>query len=328
MNTTLSTSKFLRSPYTVIGAGRTLSKKAHYPISVVILNHGQRVDKESQYLELEQSGFQEVISVEPPESFYEVEAFARRFSHMKFIVPTTKLTTGECINLAVEEAISPLVLVLWNQIHIPPISFSSKMIKRALESGLCCTIPSLYNRRSEGIMMIHQPIFYKKRRLKVIPSLPNQQTLYSLFPHDYCGLYNKKVFQYMGGFDHHFKSDYWQLLDFGLRTYMWGSKIKCDLTFRLNYLQEAEPIDQSLNSDYALFYLKNLAVRIKNKNAYLPIVRYFSFRRHLDSKEGNSWTRYKEIRNWVYQNRLRYTQNAMSVVHHWEDLELCERKEP
>ena len=62
--------------YTVIGDRIPPETEKGIPVSVVILNRGERVYKENQYAELEHSDFSEIISIEPLESIYDVVAHA------------------------------------------------------------------------------------------------------------------------------------------------------------------------------------------------------------------------------------------------------------
>lgn len=321
MSTTPVTSSKADSSYTVIGETRRVIDQNSLPVSVVILNRGERIYKENQFLELENAGFAEVISVEPPNSFYDVETYARRFKKMKFVVPKKNLSPGEYINIAASEASAPLLLVIWNNMHLPLASYSKKIIIRAIEEGNICTVPFLYSRRNDPLPTIHQPALYKRKRLKMVSCQPSQSHLYTLAAHDYCGFYNRKILIESGGFDSNFTEPWWQLMDFGLRSYMWGNRIHCDLTFRMNYQQEVKPLDQSVTVDYAFFYLKNLAIRFKKDKAYLPGRRYFTFRRQIGGSSTGSWKKFMAIKHWISSNRFRYIQDATKVAHLWEKMQ-------
>ena len=320
MSTIPSTSNSLRVPYTVIGENKISPDRKIHNVTAVVLNRGERVYKENQFEELEALGFSEVISIEPPNSFYNVEAYARRFKHMRFIVPEKETTAGESINLAIRESNCPLVLVLWNNMHIANASLSKKVLERALASGNVCTVPTFYSKKNDPLPVIHQPAFYKRKRLKIINSQPAQSNLYTIFPHDYCGFYNRQLFEKMGGYDHSFNSPYWQLMDFGLRVYMWGGKISADLTSRLSYLQDVSPINQSINKDYSLFYLKTIALRFKKDFAYLPGVRFFTFLKLQKVGFFDSLKVFRSVRKWTKLNKFRFIQSAISVVKLWESL--------
>jgi len=320
MSTIPTTSKGLRVPYTVIGENRKVLDRELHNVTAVVLNRGERIYKDNQFQELESLGFSEIISIEPPTSFYNIESYARRFKHIRFIVPEQETSPGEAINLAIGEANCPLVLVIWNNMHLTKASLSKKILERALSGGNICTVSSFLNRRNDSIPVIYQPALYKRKRLNVINSQPAQGNLFTLFPHDYCGFYNKRLFEEMGGYDHSFSDEYWQLMDFGFRSYMCGGRFFSDLTFRISYQHDISPLNQSITDDYALFYLKNMAIRFKKDRAYLPISRFFSFNRVYKGSFFESRRVFRSVRKWVRLNGYRYIQSATSVVNLWENM--------
>lgn len=318
MSFTPITSNFSSKTYTVIGDKFFSINSDSIPISIVILNRGPRIYRESQFLELQNTKFSEILSVEPPDSFYEIESFTKRFEKVRFIVPNKELSIGESINLAIDEAHNPWVLVLWNNMSIPHASLAKNLFQRVLASDSCFISPFLCNHRNEVIPSICQPALYKKNRLKTIYQNPGIQNNKSIFPFDFCGFYNKSVFKEIGGFDITYKSSYWQLLDFGFRAYMWGRESSCELSFRLLYIEDIEPLNTSINREYAIFFNKNLAIRIKKGRAYLPVIRFLGFNRKVKYSTKKSWVQFCQLRKFVHDNRLRYKKTAYKVVDDWQ----------
>ena len=118
-----------------------------------------------------------------------------------------------------------------------------------------------------AIRSYYAPLFHKEL-LKVVPLGENNQ-LKTLYPFMYVGLYNKDKFIQIGGYDIGILNTYWQKLDFGLRTYMWGEKISAHKSFIINLGQNDKIIeDITPDKDYRLYCLKNLSVVIKKDSGY------------------------------------------------------------
>jgi hypothetical protein len=151
--------------------------------------------------------------------------------------------------------------------------------------------------------------------------VPQQPDVKSLFPFDYCGVYNRTRFLNSGGFDHQLTNPYWQKVDFGFRSHMWDESIRCDTSFRVRYLTEQSPEDTTPDESYKLFFLKNLSVRFGGDAGSLPKGRFFSY--YLRSGSGliSAVREFKEVRRWVHENRYRFVRDARSVTELWEDNE-------
>ena len=268
MNTIPTTSKRMRIPYTVVGAKPSGdAPKIPASLSLIILNRGGRPYKSSTFAEIESLGFREVLSIEGPSAAYDIENLSGRFPFVKFLILSEDVTIGERINMAIAESNGRYNLVIWNDQKCPTIS--TKLIRRIDERDALCTVPVLQNTRGEVLPTIQAPAFYNKQ-LRVVPLPPLKDKTPSVYPFDYCGIYNKERFTLTGGYDFLLSTSYWQKLDFGFRAFMWGEQIICDTAFRINYYGDVPSDDTTREQSYKLFYLKNLAVRFSRDSGVLP----------------------------------------------------------
>lgn len=318
MNTIPSTFNSSHISYTVIGENNKIDKNAKLKVTVVILNRGQRLLKERQFEAICNLDVAKIISIEPPESFLGAAKLAKKFKKLSFIVPSAPITTGDGINIAIEEAKTPYVLVVWNNIDIYPTALTKALLERFEQSQNVISAAVLYNRYADILPTVFRPTIYQKKRLNVVKLMPSAKGLFTLLPYDYCGLYNRRVFKQLGGFDSNFKSPYWQLLDFGLRTYMWGHHISLDNQLRFDFQGEVEPLDETVNQDYPLFYLKNLALRIKKGEAILPKWAYISYKKMVHASRLNNSVKYGLVKEWVKYYKRVFIREATDVVYSWE----------
>ncbi len=318
MNTIPTTSRKMRIPYTVIGGKPTgNAPKLPASLSLIMLNRGGRPYKASTLTEIESMGFREVLSVEGPGGAYELETLARRFPFVRFLVLHEEVSIGEKINMAIGESNGRYNLVMWNDIKCPPATVSDRLIQRITEKDALCVVPVLRNLKGETLPSMQAPAFYNKQ-LRVLPLQQTTDGAPSIYPFDYCGIYNKEKFTRSGGFDYLLSNSYWQKLDFGFRGFMWGEKILCDTTFRMSYLADVPADDSTRDQSYKLFYLKNLAIRFSRDFGALPRGRLIPYLLKSSGDVLSSAREYREVKKWVDINRYRYTQDARSVTELWE----------
>ena len=317
MNTIPTTTKRLRVPYTVVGGARGVSGgKLPRSLTIALLNRGGRPFKASIFTELFELGASEIISVEGPTAQYDVENLARRFPEVRFLLLGENITIGERVNIAVEEAKGDYVFVIWNDLRIAS-GLSPRIIEAIAASKSMCTVGLFQNQKYETIPSIQIPALYK-RHLRIMPVQPRAGGEVTICPFDFCGMYDKERFGLTGGYDYLLENAYWQKLDFGFRSFMWGERIVCNPALRLQYLREIPTEDSSHDSSYKLFFLKNLAVRFNRDVGRLP---FGKFLRYLLRSGGDIVTTYREFREvarWVELNQFRFNQDARSVTELWE----------
>ena len=276
MSTTPTTSKELRNPYTIVGGEKT-DRKLRLPplLSLLLLNRGGKPFRHEYFRELDQLGDLEVISVEQGTSTYDVEALSRKFPKIRFLLLHKSLTRGEQINLGIKEASGRYVMVIWNDMKVVS-ALSDAFLRRLHESDRLCTVPVIQNTKMETVPTIMVPAFYRKT-IRVLPMVPQQTDMKTLFPFDYSGIYHRERFINTGGYDFELTNPYWQKVDFGFRSHMWGESMRSDTSVRLRYLAGQPSEDTSPDASYKLFFLKNLTIRFEGDMGALPVSRFFSF---------------------------------------------------
>ena len=321
MNTIPTTSKRIRIPYTVLGGGGSEhqgGKKKSERLSILVLNRGKSIFKTDFFKEIENLGFSDVISVENPGVNYDVENISRRYPFVKFLLLQESCSAGEQINIGLEESGSDYVYVIWNNMKLSPSSVSVRLFENLEKENAMCTVPVIRTTANELVPSIVIPAF-KKRNLKIIFEVPRRSGVISLFPFDYCGIYNREKFLYTGGFDHSIKSQYWQKMDFGFRVNMWGGKIVCNTSLQASYTTDFITDNTSIDKYYRIFYLKNLALRFSGDSCYLPGSKFIEY--FLRSGEGFFTARknFNQAKKWVELNKFRFNYDCRSLTELWAD---------
>ena len=96
---------------TVLG-GRQRPAQVKMNVSVILINsQGSHLRLKNLEM-LDRCGFEKIISMEPNSDNYNLEDFVNKCPSVKFIVPQEDVTTGDLINIGMEEVKSDYVLVL------------------------------------------------------------------------------------------------------------------------------------------------------------------------------------------------------------------------
>lgn len=303
--------------YTVVGGKRFGRGAADaQPISAVVLNRGGRYFRNAVLEELEKAGFESLISIEESEDRYDVESLSRRFPAVKFVIIHDTVTPGEMVNLGIQETPSAYALILWSDQHFSSAAISSRFFEKIRERDVLCTVPALFGPKGEVVPSMLVPAFYKKT-LKVLPLTPTKDDAMTLFPFDYVGIYSRERFIMTGGYDYTMGNPYWQKLDFGFRSYMWGESIRCALSLRLSYDPLPESENTTPDESYKSFYLKNLDVSFRGDSGYLPYRRVLEYALRTGENPFAALREYREARHWIEVNRYRFKNDARGITELW-----------
>jgi hypothetical protein len=319
MNTIPTTSKRPRIPYTVVSGGtRVKQHKIPGRISLLILNQGNSLYKTDLLTELEHLGFNEIISIENPGVSYDVENISRKIPSVKFLLLQESCNTGEQINIGIKEAESDFVFVIWNNMKMPHTSLSVRLVDYLYEEKPLCTVPVLKNMDNNMIPSISVPAF-QKNSLKMIFAYPKRKGVKSLFPFDYTGIYCREKFLYCGGYDTSINNSYWQKMDFGMRINLWEERIVCFTALQVSYAGDSLADDNSIDKNYRIFYLKNMAVRFNGDSGYLPRSRFLRYFLRSGEDLFHARRNFKEARKWVELNKFRFKFDCRSLTELWKD---------
>ncbi|GHV96117.1 hypothetical protein AGMMS50293_24370 [Spirochaetia bacterium] len=315
--------------YTAVGGKERYSSTG---LSAVILNRCGRYPRRTFFQELEKTGFDYVISIESSPERYDVEELSGRFPFVRFILLKREISLGEQINLAASELDSPLFFVLWNDLKIIAGGSAGRMAERlsgsqedSKDSGekkspfkRLCTVPVIQNSRFETLPTLIAPVIFRKK-IRTIFFEPHTENLPSLYPFDGIGIYDRERFIRLGGFDSTLKNTHWQFMDFGFRAHLWGEEIRLTQQTKLSCTGEIPAEDNTAESSYRRFYLKNLAPEFRGDCAHLPLRRFPGYLFKFGEDPFAAWEDFSESRRWVRTNRFRWRCDARSVTEQWND---------
>jgi hypothetical protein len=303
-------------PYTVVGGPAT--RGDGHPVSVLLLERGNRLYHGEALRELERLGFQSIISVEEGKDAVDVESLAQRYPGARFILLKESVSPGEKINVGIRESSSPYVFVLWSDMRLQAAGLSSRFFEKLGEQDCLCLAPYLQVGRGDLLPTAISPALHRQS-LKLLPLPPARDGSRSLYPADYCGIYSRERFILTGGFDGGIATPYWQKLDFGFRSWLWGEEIKLSQALRVGYEEAPNVEDSTPDRYYKWFWLKNLAPLFHGDHAAIPMRRYWSYLRRRGGSPLQALQEFRAALDWVALNRFRFRSDASSLVDLWED---------
>ena len=317
MNTIPTTFNERKVPHTIVGGTVKKSDEDQSPFTVILLNRGGRYYRSAVFQSLESAGFKSVISIELTAAPYDIENLSIRFPEVKFLVPLEAVTVGEMINTGIAETSSPFVFVVWNDIRVTPTSVPQRLLSRLSEEDILCIAPMLTSQKMENLPVQMVPAL-KGSSFQVEPMPCFRDSLPTVYPFDFTGIYNRDKFIRMGGFDHAIANPYWQNLDFGFRSHLWGERILLSSAFRLSYDGEVPREDITADAAYIRFYLKNLAPVFRGDESSLPPSAFFRYARKSGTNLLESWGAFSDARRWVRLNKYRFKRDAAALTAEWE----------
>ncbi|MCX7787126.1 MAG: hypothetical protein N2442_05475 [Spirochaetes bacterium] len=319
MNTIPTTFNPLLSSYTVVG-GVGKSKKRERGVSLILLYRGGVVDRVSLLETFHGMDVGEILSIEPSRESYQLESLVGQFPKVRFVLLHEPVNVGQQINIGIHEASFSLCIILWADYQIDPHAFQAGIESVEKGSIQLCVTPWIFTSRHSPLPVLHIPAFHKAR-LKVLSVVPQKEEALDLFPFDYCGIYHKETFIRMGGYDYNLTNPYWQKLDFGFRSFLWGERIVCrkhvqGIHFDGNPMEDTTPDDS-----YRLFFLKNLSIVYTGDRGELPFRKFLPF--YFRSKGGVfvSMKEFNAVRKWVKVNAYRFKMDSRTITELWEDPE-------
>lgn len=285
-------------------------------VSVIMLNTSGSHLRFQTLDNLVSCGFRSIISVEPNRDSYNLEDLSRRYPSIKFVVPLQKATDGELINMCMTEVSSPYVLVLRDTMHIPPNILTSNLAENLTKDKTFCIVPRLFECSGSPVLV---NIIPEARKGRFCLTQVNYITdgLSTLFPFDYCGLYNREKFIQLGGYDYTIESPYWQNADLSMRAWLWGEEIKVFPSFKISYSTEAPVLDSTRNLSYVKFYIKNLLPKFREDHGYVSSWSFFGFLFHSASGILETVSQFKQAKKWTSLNKYRFKTDAKTLIENW-----------
>lgn len=297
--------------YTIIG---TPPEEPARPLAVLVLVEGGFPSRHDIVQALWNKGFNDVILLDPSSQPRDAEALCRNWPGLRILLCDRGLSTGSRINLAMRESRTRRNLVIRSTHAVLP--FVEENLQELLAAPRLCTVPLFRSPRGDVLPVLHLPTL-REGSFQVLSILAGKDHERTLFPQDFCGLYDKDRFLRLGAYDEYLRQPWWQKLEFGCRAWLWGEEIRCNNTLRLQCGDEPAAEDNTPNEDYLRFYLKIILPRYLGDRAELPRGAWHSWKR----AAGGSWflrrRQFRQMEDWIRRHAASYRHDFRYLVEMW-----------
>lgn len=200
-------------------------------------------------------------------SRYSQEDMRAKFPDVTFIVFPKSPSLAERINALADVCMTTYFIVTRSDTSF--MSFDWKPIENIIKEDthpvMIC--PWVFNKSNEKIPTVRAPRLDGKE-VSPLSFMPNSVCDATLYPFLGMGLYDRALFQRLRGYDTEISGSYWQALDFGVRSWLFGYPIYATPYMSvLFYAKQFLIEDRSEQDGVERFYTKNLTVRqFKGRN--------------------------------------------------------------
>ncbi len=304
---------------TVILGGKEPMNNVKMNVGIILLNGGGSHYRIHMLETLMKGGYSSIVSVETDRDNYNIEDFVQRFPCVKFVVPLEEVTTGDMINISMREVDADYVLVIRDTLVFEEDMITPRLFQKLTEYEPYCIVPRLNTSTQFSI-----PVWFSPSVANSVFSV-NSSSIISdgvptLYPFDYIGLYNKKKFIQLGGYDYTIKSPYWQNLDLSFRAWLWGERITLSTGFNLSYGDDFPSEDNTATQDSRRFYLKNLMPRYIEDHGIVLRRSFFLFWLHSSCGFFEALSQFSDAKQWVEKNKYRFRRDAAFLVEKWGNI--------
>ena len=192
-------------------------------------------------------------------------------------------------------------MIIWSDAALP--DDPAGLLAAYADDHTVCRVPCFLDPSGSPLPTQVIPVLEQRViRMRHIPPLAACE-LDTAFVHDYIGIYDTPLFRTLGGFELSFRSAYWQQLDFGTRSFLWGYRtaVMPDFTMQAHMPLQASTVK---DRDYLRWYRRNCSLYRGTKGIRLNR----SLMRGND--EGES--------SWVREHRHRFVMAMDDLVRTWE----------
>lgn len=219
------------------------------------------------------------LHVVTQEGKLDIPSMQQQYKDVSFIVFTGNTFTGEKINAVANECRTNLFLIVRSDTLL--VSFDHAfLLSEMSKSDHPAAIGAVIANAWREIIPCRRLPRLTERELDPdsdFPSMDGGEMLPTLYPVMALALYDRALFQRLRGFDEQIHSEYWQVLDWGLRCHLLGYSVVINRSLLVQFPDRENVIeDRSEAEGFLRCYTKALSVQqINGKNIVRKYKGYF-----------------------------------------------------
>lgn len=147
-----------------------------------------------------------------------------RFPSVTFIVFSLPAPFGTMANAMANECYTTFFYLVRSDMRCGQFDTEGAIALLHRSDKPAAVTPLLSNRHGESIPVIQAPML-RDGLIDPVPFFPPGKIAPTLYPYLGLGMYERALFQRLRGFDEQVDGDFWQVLDFGVRSWLFGYPI-------------------------------------------------------------------------------------------------------
>ncbi len=228
-------------------------------------------------------------------------------------------TPGELINIGMSEVQSDYVLIINDNLYIPSGIILPHLAERLVKEDIFCLVPRLLDKNQNTITNLYSPNA-ERSHFEIDSMSAISDGAKTLYPFDYIGIYNRKKFIQLGGFDYSIKTPFWQLLDLFIRSWLWGEETHLTTLIKFSYFEDYPLENRTITYDYLRYYLKNELPKYKVDHGNIASSLFYKFIRNSSCGYLEARRQFKEAKIWVEKNKYKFKMDLKMLIENWSNV--------
>jgi hypothetical protein len=215
-----------------------------------------------------------------------LKAIIKQYPKATFILFTEPLSFGSIANVMANQCHSTYFALTRSNLEFVSFDYQKAIdILNGSQKAAAVTF-NLTNRFEEELPVIQVP-FIRDNLIDPISFFPSKDQLPTLYPFFGVGIFERALFQRLRGFDDSIETEYWQFLDFGLRSWLYGYPILYSDAIKAKFSNRQFIIEnRSEGGGIKRVHTRALGFRtIRGKNYPKRFPKYFDSKVHMDIKK-------------------------------------------
>ncbi|MGI6466263.1 MAG: hypothetical protein ACOXZZ_01505 [Sphaerochaetaceae bacterium] len=158
------------------------------------------------------------------ENQFNYESLSAKYPKVNYIMFNEVAPFALMANTFANECRTTYFLLSRSDVVFEKLSLEKAISLFKLETKSSCVVPSFKNKIDEVLPTLFVP-YLNKETIEPLPFSPTNQINQTLYPFFGVGLYERALFQRLRGFDQQIEGLWWQLLDFGIKSWLYGYPI-------------------------------------------------------------------------------------------------------
>ncbi len=245
----------------------SLYKQKQFAVGILDFGTKEELEKSLEWYMANMNLSLHVLTTEYKMEQYDIQS---KYPEVTFIVFSNDTSTGEYINAMANECYTDYFFIVRTDMELIAFNGEKLLAVMAEKNHPVVICPVMLSSDAELMPTLRAPCLRGKEvdPQAFLPDLESPVEERTLYPVLQSGLYDRALFQRLRGYDTEILSEYYQSIDLGTRSWLFGYSVKLTPAIAVRFPKRVSIIeDRSECAGMNRFYTKALSIkRIAGKN--------------------------------------------------------------